>query len=54
VVTVAPLFLGSGIPVLGTRECGRARSFPRLTAITYHAQGKDMIIQGVPAWDILA
>lgn len=53
IVTVAPMFVG-GVP--GIREIqpeglnGHAR-FPRLTDVSHHALGDDLVLSGTPDWE---
>ncbi len=49
VVTVAPILVG-GLRVLDTYLPALQGSFPKLTAVTYHRVGDDLVLWGAPRW----
>lgn len=49
VVTVAPILVG-GLRVLDTFLPASLGNFPKLTAVTYHQVGEDLVLWGAPRW----
>ena len=49
IVTVAPVLVG-GLRVLDSSLSLPLRNFPRLTQVTFHQVGEDLVLWGIPDW----